>query len=76
MKDGMPTLKEIFDSDNKPLQENLLQFVMMYSLGYTMEDFKAFADEMLADDDVKETVEITLPLFKYALKGAVGEING
>ena len=73
MKDGMPTLKEIYDSENKPLQENLLQFVMMYSLGYTMKDFKAFADEMLADDDVKEAVEIMLPLFKYALKGAVKE---
>lgn len=72
MKDNMLTLKEMLDK-NDNLKEFGLTFLMMYSAGYTMEDFKAFADELLADDDVKEAVEVALPLFEYTLKSVKEE---
>lgn len=70
MKDDMPTLKEIFNDDRYNLQEFTFQFIMMYSAGYTAEDFKAFAEEILTDKDIKEVVETTMPLFKFGLKMA------
>lgn len=67
MKDNMPTLKEIFDSD-KELENFGLQFLLFYSVGYTAEDFKAYAEEMLADDDTDEVIKALKTLFEYGLK--------
>lgn len=67
MKDNMPTLKEVFDA-NDQMREFGLQWLMLHFVGYTMEDFEKYADEMMADDDVKETIEAMASVIEYALK--------
>lgn len=67
MKDNMPTLKEIFEQ-NEELREFFLGFICFYLAGYTMEDFKEFADDALNDEELKETIESFVPLIRLMLK--------
>lgn len=67
MKDNMPRLKEICEN-NKEFEDFGLKLLIIYNCGYTMEDFKAFIDEMMADEDFKEAIEATTPIIKLVLK--------
>ena len=71
MKKNMPTLKELYNSGNKTLEDHLFGFAILYSMGYTAEDFKAFADEILADECFQATLELARPIVERALKNAV-----
>lgn len=67
MKDNMPTLKECV-MKNEELEDFGLKLLIMHSAGYTMEDFKEYIDEMMADEDMKEAVEAMTPILEYALR--------
>lgn len=67
MKDNMPTLKEMV-KNNKEFESFGLTFLILYNCGYTMEDFKAFFDEMMSDKDTKEAIEATTPIIELVLK--------
>lgn len=67
MKDNMPTLKECV-LNNKELEDFGLTLLLLYSAGYTMNDFKAYIDEMMTDEDMKEVVEALKPIWELALK--------
>lgn len=67
MKDNMPTLKECFEN-NEELEDFGLKLLLLYSAGYTIKDFKIYIDEMMADKELKLTVEAMTPLMKLALE--------
>ena len=75
MKDNMPKLKEVFKS-NSQMEEFGLQCLMFHCMGYTAEDFKEYAEEMMADDDTREVIEAMIPAVEYALKTLKKEVNG
>lgn len=72
MKDNMPTLKECFEN-NKELNEFGLQLLLLYSCGYSIQDFEEYINQMLEDKDVKEAVKAFVPLLELVLKDAKKE---
>lgn len=67
MKDNMPTLKECFEN-NGELKDFGLQLLLLYSCGYSMQDFEEYINQILEDKDVKEAVEAFVPLLELVLK--------
>lgn len=67
MKDNMPTLKEI-SKQNEKLSDFFLYFLCFYAIGYTMEDFKEFAEDELSDEKLKEMIAVFVPLMRLELK--------
>lgn len=66
MKESLPKLKDVFVNDK--LYETGICIVMMCEVGYTMDDFKEYVDEMMTDEDTREQIKVMAPLFEYTLK--------
>lgn len=67
MKDNMPTLEEcVFN--NKELEDFGVKLLLLYSCGYSMQDFEEYIKQMLEDKDMKEAVEAMTPMLKYGLR--------
>ena len=67
MKDNMPTLKECVEN-NKELEDFGLKLLLLYSAGYTMQDFEEYINQMFEDKGMKLTVEALTPLMELALE--------
>lgn len=67
MKDNMPTLKECFEN-NKELEDFGLRLLLLYSAGYSMQDFEEYINQAFEDEAMKEAVEAWTPLLKLVLE--------
>lgn len=67
MDDNMPTLKECI-LNNKELEDFGIKLLLLYSCGYSMQDFEKYVKQMLEDKDMKEAVEAMTPMLKYGLR--------
>lgn len=67
MKDNMPTLKECVEN-NGTLEDFGLRLLLLYSAGYSMQDFEEYINQAFEDEDMKEAVEAMTPMLELALK--------
>lgn len=66
----MTKLSKVFTS-NEEFSNVGLYIVLLFSMGYTAEDFKEYVDEFMADGKTKEMVEAFTPALRLALREIV-----
>lgn len=72
MKENLPELKDIM-TKSESMQDFGIMLLMLFSIGYTMDDFQAYVDESMADPHTQKAIEILAPLTELAFVSNVKE---